>query len=84
MQFMSLHEERGSGIDKNVFQTEFYPFPALFFEEVTRSILFAPRSLARIDRADCVGMFRHLWDLPPTLLHMQVGRHLFHHLISLI
>ena len=57
MRRMGICEERGSGIDKVVFQTEFYQLPAPFFEvtgEATRSILFAPRLLARMDKADRV------------------------------
>lgn len=57
MRRMGICEERGSGIDKVVSQTEFYQLPAPFFEvtgETTRSLLFAPRSLARMDKADRV------------------------------
>ncbi len=48
-------EERGSGIDKVVFQTEFYQLPAPFFEisgENTRVVLFAHRSLKKMDKDD--------------------------------
>jgi len=54
---MGICEERGSGIDKVVFQTEFYQLPAPFFDVVgktTGSILFAPRPLARMDKNDRV------------------------------
>lgn len=50
-------EERGSGVDKIVFETEFYQLPAPLFEtfdESTRSVLFAQRSLNEMDRADRV------------------------------
>lgn len=57
MRRMGICEERGSGVDKVVFQTEFYQLPAPLFEIVagsTRSTLFAPRSLTRMDRQDRV------------------------------
>ncbi|GAB7014735.1 ATP-binding protein [Methanogenium cariaci] len=57
MRRMGICEERGSGIDKVVFQTEFYQLPAPLFEmagETTRTILFAPRPLTRMDKADRV------------------------------
>lgn len=57
MRRMGICEERGSGIDKVVFQTEFYQLPAPFFEvkeETTISILFAPRLLAKMDKTDRV------------------------------
>lgn len=57
MRRMGICEERGSGVDKVVFQTEFYQLPAPAFEEVgdsTRSTLFAPRSLTKMDLADRV------------------------------
>lgn len=50
-------EERGSGIDKVVFETEFYQLPAPLFEapgENTRAVLFAHRTLAEMDRDDRV------------------------------
>ena len=55
MRRFGICEERGSGIDKVVFQTEYYQLPAPVFEvagENTRSILFAYRPLVRMDRAD--------------------------------
>jgi len=48
-------EERGSGIDKVVFQTELYQLPAPVFEttdEHTLAILFAHRELRAMDKAD--------------------------------
>ena len=45
------------GMDKVVFQTEFYQLPAPAFEVVgdsTRSTLFAPRTLTKMDQADRV------------------------------
>lgn len=55
MRRIGMCEERGSGVDKVVFQTEFYQLPAPVFETVegaTRAVLFAHRSLAAMDRAD--------------------------------
>ena len=57
MRRIGICEERGSGVDKVVFQTEFFQLPAPMFEatgESTRAILFAHRPLARMDRADRV------------------------------
>ena len=48
-------EERGSGIDKVVFQTELYQLPAPVFEEANesmRSVLFAHRPLVKMDKSD--------------------------------
>lgn len=48
-------EERGSGIDKVVFQTEYFQLPAPAFEvygENTRATLFAHRPLIKMDKAD--------------------------------
>ncbi len=50
-------EERGSGVDKVVFQTEFYQLPAPIFETVgenTRATLLSHRPLAKMDKADRV------------------------------
>lgn len=55
MRRIGVCEERGSGIDKVVFQTEFYQLPAPLFEttdEHTRAILFAHRELKDMDKAD--------------------------------
>lgn len=54
---IGICEERGSGIDKVVFQTEFYQLPAPVFEvtaEHTRTVLFTPRPLTRMYKADRV------------------------------
>ncbi|MEZ6128977.1 MAG: ATP-binding protein [Planctomycetaceae bacterium] len=54
---IGICEERGSGVDKVVFQTELYQLPAPIFEkdgDNTRSILFAPQQLTRMDKADRV------------------------------
>ena len=48
-------EERGSGIDKVVFQVELFQLPAPLFENPkgsTRTVLFAHRSLANMDKSD--------------------------------
>jgi len=55
MRRVGICEERGSGVDKVVFQTEFYQLPAPIFETVedsTRAILFAHKPLREMDRAD--------------------------------
>ncbi|MDX2053481.1 MAG: ATP-binding protein [Polyangiaceae bacterium] len=57
MRRMGICEERGSGIDKVVFELEFYQLPAPLFQvlgESTRAVLFAPRPLAKMDREDRV------------------------------
>lgn len=57
MRRIGVCEERGSGIDKAVFETEFYQLPAPLFEVVegsTRSTLFAHRTLSKMDRKDRV------------------------------
>ena len=57
MRRIGVCEERGSGIDKVVFQTEFYQLPAPLFEvtaEHTRSVLFAYKSLNDMDKEDRV------------------------------
>lgn len=54
---VGICEERGSGIDKVVFQTEYYQLPAPKFESTVdsvRAILFAHRPLSRMDKADRV------------------------------
>jgi predicted HTH transcriptional regulator len=54
---IGICEERGSGVDKVVFQTEYYQLPAPMFEvtgETTRAVLFAHRPLARMDKDDRV------------------------------
>ncbi|MGZ8934685.1 MAG: ATP-binding protein [Methylobacter sp.] len=55
MRRIGVCEERGSGIDKVVFQTEFYQLPAPSFEatdEHTRSVLFAHKSLNDMNKED--------------------------------
>jgi len=50
-------EERGSGIDKVVLQTEIYQLPAPIFEttdEHTRVILFAHKEFKEMDKSDRV------------------------------
>lgn len=55
MRRIGVCEERGSGVDKVVFQTEFYQLPAPIFEtknEHTCSVLFAHRELREMDKED--------------------------------
>jgi ATP-dependent DNA helicase RecG len=55
MRRIGVCEERGSGVDKIVFQTEIYQLPAPLFEttdEHTRAILFSRRELRDMDKAD--------------------------------
>ena len=55
MRRVGVCEERGSGVDKVVFQTEFYQLPAPLFEttdEHTRAVLFAYREFKEMDKAD--------------------------------
>ena len=57
MRRVGICEERGSGVDKVVFETEYYQLPAPAFEvvgESTRSTLFAPRPLTKMDARDRV------------------------------
>jgi len=57
MRRIGICEERGSGWDKVVFQTEAYQLPAPLpeaTEDHTRVVLFAPRPLAKMDKADRV------------------------------
>ncbi len=57
MRRIGVCEERGSGIDKVVFETEFYQLPAPLFEttdEHTRAVLFAHREFKDMDRDDRV------------------------------
>jgi predicted HTH transcriptional regulator len=57
MRRIGICEERGSGWDKVVFQTELYQLPAPLAEvtdDHTRVVLFAPRPLAKMDKADRV------------------------------
>mgnify|MGYP000023231058 CR=1 FL=1 len=53
MRRMDICEERGSGIDKVVIQSEIYQLPAPYFEALnddTRCILFAHREFKEMDR----------------------------------
>ena len=55
MRRVGICEERGSGVDKVVFQTEFCQLPAPIFEiagDCTRAVLFAHKALREMDRAD--------------------------------
>lgn len=57
MRRMGICEERGSGWDKVVFQTELFQLPAPLTEvpdDHTRVVMFAHRPLNRMDRADRV------------------------------
>ncbi len=55
MRRIGVCEERGSGIDKVVFQTELFQLPAPNFEitgDNTRAALFAQRPLKKMDKSD--------------------------------
>jgi len=55
MRRVNICEERGSGIDKVIFQAEFYQLPAPEFrvtEHNTIAILYAPRQLRGMDGSD--------------------------------
>lgn len=57
MRLVGICEERGSGVDKVVFEAELYQLPAPAFEVVTdstRATMFAPRPLTGMDREDRV------------------------------
>ena len=57
MRRVKICEERGSGVDKVVFEAEFYQLPAPEFrvtEHSTIAILYAPRALRGMDRSDRV------------------------------
>jgi len=57
MRRFGICEERGSGIDKVVFQVEFYQLPAPLFEVpegFTRTVLFAHKNLNDMDRTERV------------------------------
>lgn len=57
MRRVGVCEERGSGVDKVVFQTELYQLPAPIFEstdEHTRAVLFAHREFKDMDKDDRV------------------------------
>lgn len=55
MRRIGVCEERGSGVDKVVFETELYQLPAPVFEvaeDNTRAVLFAHRELKKMDKDD--------------------------------
>jgi len=55
MRRVGICEERGSGVDKVVFETEFFQLPAPSFEAPeasTRAVLFAHKALNDMDSAD--------------------------------
>lgn len=55
MRRINICEERGTGIDKVVFQTELYQLPAPLFEvteQHTRSVMFGHRTFAEMDKED--------------------------------
>ncbi len=57
MRRFRICEERGSGIDKVIFQVELFQLPAPIFEVpdgFTRIVLFAHRPLSKMDKADRV------------------------------
>ena len=57
MRRVGICEERGSGVDKVVFQTEYYQLPAPIFETPegsTRAVLFAHKALKDMGREDRV------------------------------
>ena len=57
MRRFRICEERGSGIDKVVFQVELFQLPAPLFEQpegFTRTVLFAHKPLTDMDRAERV------------------------------
>jgi predicted HTH transcriptional regulator len=57
MRRFRICEERGSGIDKVVFQVELFQLPAPLFEVppgFTRAVLFAHKPLSEMDKADRV------------------------------
>jgi len=55
MRRINICEERGTGIDKVVFQTEFYQLPAPIFEvteQHTRAVLFSYKEFSEMDKED--------------------------------
>lgn len=55
MRRFRICEERGSGVDKVVFQVELFQLPAPLFERpqgFTRAVLFSHKTLAAMDKAD--------------------------------
>jgi predicted HTH transcriptional regulator len=52
---LNICEERGSGVDKVIFQVEFYQLPAPDFQVTsnhTKAVLFAPKKLSDMSAAD--------------------------------
>ena len=57
MRRIGVCEERGSGVDKVVFEAEFHQLPAPIFETIqshTRAVLFAHREFSEMDKDDRV------------------------------
>lgn len=57
MRRIGVCEERGSGIDKVIFETEFYQLPAPLFEETpehTRTVLFSHKEFGSMEKEDRV------------------------------
>ena len=55
MRRINICEERGTGIDKVIFQTELYQLPAPIFEVTerhTRTVLFSYKAFAEMDKED--------------------------------
>lgn len=55
MRRINICEERGTGIDKVIFQTEFYQLPAPIFEVTdrhTRTVLFGHKEFSEMDKED--------------------------------
>jgi ATP-dependent DNA helicase RecG len=55
MRRLNVCEERGSGVDKVIFQVELYQLPAPEWtssQEHTKVVMFAPRKLSEMDRQD--------------------------------
>jgi len=63
MRRMGICEERGSGVDKIVFETELYQLPAPIFEQVpnfTRAVLFAHKPFKNMGKEDrCRACYLH-------------------------
>ncbi|MFW5405264.1 ATP-binding protein [Pectobacterium brasiliense] len=57
MRRINICEERGTGVDKVVFETEFYQLPAPIFEVTerhTRAVLFSHKEFSEMDKGDRV------------------------------
>lgn len=75
MRRVGICEERGSGVDKVVFETEAYQLPAPVWElldESTRVVLFAPRKFRDMDKSSRIhacylhACLRHVMRNPMT------------------